>query len=262
MIIINYVMLNIDIKGEGTVSLAPPSGVYDFGVEVTLFVNPGRYEVFEQWGGDLSGSINPVFLLMDGNKEVITYMVSLRPFVTGIATTVNNEDGFTVASSSKPGYIYIVKYGNKPQTKSELDSLVIINEGISYEAPMPDVSVAIYTKGLPGGIYEYYATDEEGRISFAGDNILVIHETGPTGINNNYSEKPISVSIIQGQFVVDPGNDNNYSLQIFTTTGEMLYSEDDLNGIQNFNTERYTGAVIIRKLSGQEVETVKLSILN
>jgi hypothetical protein len=256
-------MLDIDVKGEGSVSLDPPSGVYDFGTEVTLFVNPGRYEVFEQWGGDLSGSINPVFLLMDGNKEVITYMESLRPEVTGMAMNVNNEDGFTVASSSKPGYIYIVKYGNKPQTKSELDSLVTINEGISYEAPMPDVSVAIYTKGLPGGIYEYYATDKEGRISFAGDEILIIEETGPvTGINSHYPEKYLSVSIVQGQFVVDPGNDNNYSLQIFTTTGEMLYSEDDLNGIQNFNTERYTGAVIIRKLSGQEVETVKLSILN
>lgn len=213
----------------------------------TVVVNAGNLTSME--GQPLEGLVEAVFTEPDK-----------RPVVSGIEMTVNNENDFTVASSTKPGNVYIIKFGSYPQTKAELDSLVSINEGRSAPAPDPGVSVAIITEGLSGGLYNYYATDMDGRVSKVGSKWLRVEETGPvTGVNRDLTKQSVLVYQAHGQIVVDPGYKDKYSLEIFSITGKMLLKTNDLRGKQYFDAENYPGIVIIRTLSGSRYETVRIS---
>jgi len=55
---------------NGSVSMDPPGGNYDPGTTVTLKAVPNSGYVFKSWGGDISGSDNPVNLFMDSDKTV------------------------------------------------------------------------------------------------------------------------------------------------------------------------------------------------
>jgi hypothetical protein len=62
--------VSVSTTGSGSVSLSPSGGVYDVGTLVTLTAVPVTGASFLGWGGALSGTTNPVTLLVDGNKSV------------------------------------------------------------------------------------------------------------------------------------------------------------------------------------------------
>jgi len=62
--------LDVQVDGEGTVSLDPAGGTYDAGTTVTLAATPGTGWHFDHWEGDLSGNDNPAQLVMDTAKSV------------------------------------------------------------------------------------------------------------------------------------------------------------------------------------------------
>ena len=62
--------LTVSTDGQGTVALDPSGGTYDAGTEVTLTAAPSAGWQFSQWGGDLSGSVNPTTITMNSNKTV------------------------------------------------------------------------------------------------------------------------------------------------------------------------------------------------
>ena len=53
-----------------TVAKNPDQGTYHYGDTVQLTPTPGAGELFNSWGGDLSGSTNPETITIDGNKTV------------------------------------------------------------------------------------------------------------------------------------------------------------------------------------------------
>ena len=62
--------VTVSTTGGGSVSLSPSGGVYDVGTLVTLTAVPVSGGSFLGWGGALSGTSNPITLLVDGNKSV------------------------------------------------------------------------------------------------------------------------------------------------------------------------------------------------
>jgi hypothetical protein len=54
---------------NGAISLNPAGGVYDEGTVVTVTAIPGSGYSFTNWSGDLSGSLNPTNITMNGNKS-------------------------------------------------------------------------------------------------------------------------------------------------------------------------------------------------
>lgn len=187
---------------------------------------------------------------MEGVVEATFTEPDKRPVVTGLEMTVNNEDGFVVASTSKPGRLYLIQFGNDPQEPSELDSLVGANLGRNAEAPTADVSVPIYTRGLPRGFYNYYATDADGRVSAPSTKWVQVEQTGPLlDAGPETGEKPFLVYQAFGTMVVDPGDDASYSLDLFTATGSLIRSHSDLSGRQTLPLEGNRGTLIVRKRS-------------
>ena len=61
--------LSVSTKGKGSVTVSPPGGSYSSGTQVTLTAVPGSGFAFTGWSGDVSGTANPVTVLMDRNKS-------------------------------------------------------------------------------------------------------------------------------------------------------------------------------------------------
>ncbi|MFN8488816.1 MAG: hypothetical protein U0350_14535 [Caldilineaceae bacterium] len=62
--------LNISVVGQGTVTLDPPGNSYTDGQVVKLTATPSAGFNFTSWGGAVTGAINPITLIMDGDKTV------------------------------------------------------------------------------------------------------------------------------------------------------------------------------------------------
>ncbi len=72
--------LTITIQGSGTVTKTPDQQSYTYGQVVTLTANPASGWMFNHWGGDLSGDINPTIITMNGNKSIIAnFTLSNQP---------------------------------------------------------------------------------------------------------------------------------------------------------------------------------------
>lgn len=55
---------------NGTIVPDPSGGNYNLGSSVTLTAVPDSLYLFQSWGGDLSGTTNPLILIMDSDKTV------------------------------------------------------------------------------------------------------------------------------------------------------------------------------------------------
>ena len=83
---------------NGSVSLSPPGGVYNAGTVVTVTAIPNSGYAFTNWSGDLSGSVNPTTITMNGNKSVTANFNVIPPgnknvlFVVGDPTSMGPSD--------------------------------------------------------------------------------------------------------------------------------------------------------------------------
>ena len=89
---------------NGTVS--PASGTYVSGSEVPLTPTPNSGYVFSSWGGDLSGSLNPGSITMNGNKNVTAIFVLaptlVKQTVSGVVSN-SDEGSLTLAGNAIDG---------------------------------------------------------------------------------------------------------------------------------------------------------------
>ncbi len=78
--------LDVAVDGDGAVTRTPDQPAYAHGAAVTLEAVPGTGYGFVEWGGDLSGSVNPADVTMDANKAVTaTFADIAAPVVDVIA---------------------------------------------------------------------------------------------------------------------------------------------------------------------------------
>jgi hypothetical protein len=75
--------LTINTEGDGTVDKDPDKSIYLDGEEVILTAYANVGWVFKEWQGDLSGSANPVTILIDDEKQITaTFEVDLEFGIT------------------------------------------------------------------------------------------------------------------------------------------------------------------------------------
>jgi len=184
----------------------------------------------------------------------------LRPLVTGISNTVNNEDDYLEASSSKPGMIYLVEFiesldfMDNYQTVDDLEQFVSENRGRKVEAPYADSAVMISTQGLPGGFYMYFAVDEDGRISEPGNAWPEVLQTGPLlGIDDESMLACAVWSTRETIFIKPNDNLTNYSARLFDMTGRMIMSRENMMGAQQLMVPGYRGILIVKLVSEKRI---------
>lgn len=96
-------------------SVSPVDGEFDEGTKVEITATPNDGWLFDQWEGDLSGSENPSFLMMDSDKEItalfIKKMYPLTVTIEGEGTvresviqekSTDYEHGTTVELTAQP----------------------------------------------------------------------------------------------------------------------------------------------------------------
>lgn len=89
------------VDGQGEIS--PSSGAFDDAEVVTLTALPESGSDFDHWGGQASGTENPITITMDSDKTIYAYF-TLEPTPTPMPTpiagyqTYNDEDnGFSIS---------------------------------------------------------------------------------------------------------------------------------------------------------------------
>jgi len=76
---------SVSPPGSGSVSLNPAGGTYTSGTNVSLTASAASGWKFDHWGGDASGSSNPVTITMDSNKSVTAYFVQYYTLTTSVS---------------------------------------------------------------------------------------------------------------------------------------------------------------------------------
>jgi len=104
--------MTITISGSGTVGKNPNKSEYNHNENVTLTPNPSSGWYFDQWGGHLSGSTNPVTIIMNSDKNISatfkqtseTVTVPSSPGGSSSGKVGNNISFSTGGSSSNLGH--------------------------------------------------------------------------------------------------------------------------------------------------------------
>ena len=96
--------LTTDTDGFGSIELDPPGGVYPEGTPVTLTAIPADGWQFDGWVGDVSGSDNPITIIMDRNKTVIALFTWIPQNYT--LTVSVQGTGMGEVTLDPPGGVY------------------------------------------------------------------------------------------------------------------------------------------------------------
>jgi hypothetical protein len=164
--------LSLGSSPGGSVSLAPPGGVYEPGTAVTLTVTPDPGRVFSGWGGDLSDSENPTTLVMDDHKSVTALFeeggvptVSITPSAGGSIALDPPQGaypaGTIVGVTATPDAGFLFRGWTGDLGGSENPTLLLVDAhktiGAVFDRPILDVTVGpngSVTLDPPGGVYD------------------------------------------------------------------------------------------------------------
>jgi uncharacterized repeat protein (TIGR02543 family) len=106
----NQVLLTVLPGSNGTVTIDPLKNVYTNGEIVTLTAMPAPGYFLAGWGGDSSGDLNPLPLVLDANKLVTASFASESNRPPTFQSVVRAGDTLTFAWSTVPGRAYQVEY--------------------------------------------------------------------------------------------------------------------------------------------------------
>lgn len=70
LVVIPTYALSTSVLGSGSISLNPPTGPYLSNTVVMVSANAAANWAFDHWSGDLSGSLNPTSIVMNGPRSV------------------------------------------------------------------------------------------------------------------------------------------------------------------------------------------------
>jgi hypothetical protein len=106
----NQYTLTTSVVGSGSITRDNP-GPYHYGDILQLTAVPATGWSFSVWGGDLSGSVNPTSITIDGNKSVIatfinTYTLSVSKTGSGSGTATSNPAGINCGSTCSASFNY------------------------------------------------------------------------------------------------------------------------------------------------------------
>lgn len=165
----------VDAIGNGTVLRVPDLGGYQIGEALELTAVPDPGWVFDQWGGDLAGTDNPLLLTLDGDliatASFIRAVDLTPPQISNVSVAVETSRATITWTTDEPA-TSIVDYGlAEPYTDSAWDfSLTTAH--------------SLVLAGLePGTVYHFQvlSADESGNMAASVDaTFATLPNVGPT----------------------------------------------------------------------------------
>ena len=152
---ITYTLTNsVNPAGAGTVTLNPAGGTYNAGTAVTLTAIPNSGYTFSSWSGDLTGSINPAQITMDGNKSVTAVFLLIKVEEDNPAITYTGTWNTYSSPSCSGG---AMKYSGEKGAKAEFSFTGTGIKWIVTKAKMMG-KAKVYLDGGYMGLVDLYSS--------------------------------------------------------------------------------------------------------
>jgi hypothetical protein len=230
--------LTLSTNGDGSVE-ANPEGPYACFDSVSVTAIPNTGWEFANWSGDLSGSINPESITMDGSKSVTAnfdafeYTLTSNVVGNGIVikapdqTTYHYNDIVTLTGESDPGWSFAGWSGDVSSSDNPTDITIQGDTNITATFALDEYSLTVNTIGNGSvainpdkTVYHYgdrvtLTAIAESEWFFAGwsgdvtssDNPIDITIQGDTNITVNFTQDEYSLTVItvgNGSVVINP----------------------------------------------------------
>jgi uncharacterized repeat protein (TIGR02543 family) len=197
---VNYT-LTTSVNGSGTISRSPSGTSYPGGTSVTLTATAASGYNFVGWTGDLSGSTNPVTIIMNSNKNIVANFVAQG---TGGSGTILREYWNNITGTAISSLTSNTNYPNNPTGSSQLTSLEgPVNNADNYGSRIrgyihPPISGA-YTFWVAGDDYTNLYLSTNDNPANATRIAYVEGWTNSREWGKYASQKSASVNLTAGQ---------------------------------------------------------------
>ena len=150
--------LTVNTIGQGIVT--PPGGTFDEGSTVDLTASPASGWTFDHWSGDVTGSINPVSITMNGDKTVTAYFTELTPVQYTLTVNSNGQgivtppggtfdEGSAVDLTASPASGWTFDHWSGDVTGSTSPVSITMNANKTVTAYFTEDDVAPFIQGYP-----------------------------------------------------------------------------------------------------------------
>jgi len=255
--------LTTNVVGSGSLTWNPSGSVFDAGTVVTLTAAPVSGYQFSGWSGDVSGSINPVTLTMDANKNAtaaFTALPSSSPIIhqeTRTGATLNAT--FVRTSTSLAGVsgdLYLAAISTRPK----VSVLSVSGLGLSWTlvkakcAGRNTTAIEVWKAQAPPGGGTSSGNDMVTATLASAPQTAVIAVSRYSGVD---AAQPIGSVIagntngMNGSGACSGGVDKNtYSFNLNTTTNDArVYGAVAMKARTHAPGSGYTERAEIRELN-------------
>ncbi len=122
--------LTASVSGAGSVSLAPPGGVYLSNSVVSATATPSPGWFFLYWSGSASGTTNPLGVIIDGNKALTAVFVQMAAIdmpPQDVSVGLNDAASFTVHAVGTPPLSYQWSFNGQPVSGATRSTFNVTN---------------------------------------------------------------------------------------------------------------------------------------
>jgi hypothetical protein len=221
--------LNVEFdEAEGSVT--PTGGIYTVGTTVKLSAVPKTDYIFDTWAGDLSGSENPGYITMDGDKTVSALFKALTQYtlsvhVSGKGMVLLSPDSalyspgkvVTLRAIPDTGEQFVEWRGDLTGTENPQQITMTANKGVTavFTSPVTDGFLITALEPQTGkfeATWDAYATADQvdGVIGFSQESPLTYDDlsckilftnTGDITVSNGSTyTSDVQVPYIANQF--------------------------------------------------------------
>ena len=220
--------------GSGSVAKSPDQATYDHGTNVQLTATPAPGQTFLGWGGDASGSTNPLTVAMTSNKNItasFTNAFALTAIGGGTATANPNQTSFnpgatvTLTATPDAGRTFLGWAGDASGNTNPL--VVTMNAPKSIIARFTaTMTVAVTGNGSVARSPSQAEYDPDSSVVLTAtpqSGWLFVNWTGDV----NTSTNPVTVRMDRSKSVTANFSNNNFILAVATVgSGSVIKSPD------------------------------------
>ena len=281
--------LDLNIEGDGSVTIDPELEEYEEGTMVELTASPSAGWQFVEWKGDISSAQTSVELIMNSDKEVIAVfeeiLFDLTINISGNGTVNLNPDlnefkpGTLVELTAEPSDGWEFNQWQDDITGTENPILITMESSTEVTALFIEQETAFSGgDGSPGNPYRVSTTEQLQAISeYLSSNFIQINNinaSSTSGWNSGQGFSPIGSSSMPftGTFngsgfeisglTINRDGDDHVGLFGFTGNAQInntglvnvnIIGEDIVGGLAGTNNGQINNSYVTGNVSGEEM---------
>ena len=232
---LNSYTLSVNTVGSGTVAKSPDQPTYTHGTVVQLTATPGTGYTFTGWGGDTSGTANPLTVVMTRNRSITatftinTYTLSVSTVGTGSVTKNPNQatynHGTSVLLTPNPGtgYSFTGWGGDTSGTANPLTVVMTRNRSITATFTLNSYTLSVNIVG------NGTVSKNPDQPTYTHGTVVQLTATPGTGYtftgwggDTSGTANPLTVVMTRNRSITATFTINSYTLSVSTVgTGSV-----------------------------------------